>query len=79
MERDIRVAKLGRSIEAGRFLSKASYRVVISEGGSNIVVEARITEDTLETVSQPEKHIEKWFAVGALPPANTVIDIPSLD
>jgi hypothetical protein len=79
MERDIRVTKLGQSIEAGQFLSRASYRVAISERGNNVVVEARITEGTLETVSEPEKRIEEWFTVGALPQTNTVVDIPSLD
>jgi hypothetical protein len=79
MERDIRVTKLGRSIEAGHFLSKISYRVAISEGSNNVVVEARITEGTLDTVSTPEKRIEKWFTVRALPQTNKVIDIPGLD
>jgi|GraSoi2013_100cm_1033763.scaffolds.fasta_scaffold56939_2 hypothetical protein len=79
MERDIRVAKLGRSIEVGQFLSKASYRVAISEGSNNVVVEARITEGTLEMVSDPEKRIEEWFTGRPLPQSNTVIDIPSLD
>jgi len=51
----------------------------ISEGSNNVVVEARITGGTLETVSEPEKRIEKWFTARPLPQTNTVIDIPSLD
>ncbi len=78
MERDIRVTKLGRSLECGRYLSKASYRVAISEGSDTRVVEARITEGTLEIVTEPEELIKEWFTAVPLPQTHRVIDIPSL-
>ena len=83
MKREIRVTKLNGSLEGGRYLSKAPFRVAISEGSKNVVVEARVPEGALQTVSEPEKAIEKWFAARfaarPLPRANTVIEIPCLD
>ncbi len=75
MERKIGVTKLERSLEGTQYLDKMSYRVSISEGDKNIVFEARITLGTLETLSEPEKHIEACFRKGPLPKANTVIDL----
>jgi hypothetical protein len=79
VKRETRITKLGQSIEDGQYLSKVSFRVAISEGDDNVVVEARITDGVLETVSEPEKGIERWFATRPLPVTNKVIDIPSLD
>ena len=50
VEREIQVTNMGRSIEGTRQLDKVSYRVAISEGGKNVVVEARIPTGTLKTL-----------------------------
>lgn len=75
MERKVRVTKLDRSFDGPQFLDKISYRVSISEGDKNIVIEARVSLGTLETLSEPEKRIEEWFTKGPLPKANTVVDL----
>ncbi len=75
MKRNVQVTKLDRSFDGPQFLDKISYRVSISEGEKNVVIEARITLGTLETVSEPEKRIEKFFREGPLPKTNTVIDL----
>jgi hypothetical protein len=59
----------------GHHLEKMSYEVVISEGDENVVVEAQVTLGSLETLSEPEKRIRKWFANGPIPKANSIVDI----
>jgi hypothetical protein len=78
MARRIHVSALGRSFEGPTPQDKMSYQVVISEGDRNVVVEARISLGTLETLSDPEKRLEKWFDTRPLPQTNCVIDILSL-
>ena len=73
--REIRITNLGRSVDGASTLDKASFRVSISEGKENVVVEARISLGSLETLSDPEKRITEHFATGPLPKSGAVIDI----
>jgi hypothetical protein len=73
--RKVRVTPLGRSMEGTRWLDKMSYRVAMSEGGANSVIEARITLGSLERLTEPEKRIEELFATGPLPEPNIIVDI----
>jgi hypothetical protein len=75
MTRTIEVTALGRSSVGSTVLDKMSYRVAISEGVRNIVVEARVSLGTLETQSDGQKYVKEFFKSGPLPEA-TVIDIP---
>jgi hypothetical protein len=61
MARHIEVTPLGRTIEGTQYVAKTSYRVRISEDGTSVVVEARITEGDLEKISDPEAHIKNRY------------------
>jgi hypothetical protein len=76
--RNVKVTSLGGSIEGTQLVAKKSYRVQISEDDKTVVVEARITLGSLETLPEPEKWIAQYFKSRPLPKDKEVIDIQSV-
>jgi hypothetical protein len=76
--RKAEVTSLGGSLEGTQPVAKKSYRVKISEDGKSVVIEARITFGTLETLPEPEKWIAQYFNSHPLPKDKEVIDMKSV-
>lgn len=76
MGRHYEIKELASSFERGQYLRKVSFRVRITEREEDRVVEVRINESILETISDPAKFIREHLDAGPLPPANAVIDLP---
>ena len=76
MGRHYEIKELASSFERGQYLRKVSFRVRITEREEDRLVEVRINESILETISDPAKFIREHLEAGPLPPANAVIDLP---
>lgn len=74
-KRAVSVTKVSRPNDGRQTLEKVSYRVSISRDDTNVVIEARLSLRSLETLSQPEELIRDWFMEAPLPKPNEVIDL----
>jgi hypothetical protein len=73
----VEVTALERSSEGSALKDMRSFRVVLSDGVKNVVIEARIPAGTLETCPDPRNHIEDFFKnATSLPLNGSVLDIP---
>jgi hypothetical protein len=71
------VTALERSSERSALKDMRSFRVALSDGVENVVIEARIPAGTLETCPDSGKHIKDFFKnATSLPLNDSVVDIP---
>jgi hypothetical protein len=73
--RIVQVTPLERSCDGATPLAKRSYRVSISEVDDTVVVEARLSEGTIENLAEPEKCLEAYFSNRPVPDHGSIIDL----